>query len=46
MVTSEIGLSVGMSAIVKSAGLNQEILSDRIDRPDSPITSTNSHDAW
>ena len=46
MVTSEIGLTGGMSAMVKSSGLNQEILSDRIDRPDSTITATNSHDAW
>ena len=46
MVTSEIGLTGGMSAMVKSAGLNQEILSDRVDRHDSPITATNSHDAW
>ena len=46
MVTSNLGLTGGMTAMVKTAGLNMQSQNSTVDALESKISYTQTDDAW
>jgi len=46
MVTSDLGLTGGMDAMVKTAGLRRAISRDEIDGIDASLAFGKTEDAW